>query len=67
MDEFGKLLTVEEICRYTGLSRTAVYEARKAGIFAPEIRLTEKRVVFPEKPFMAWLQARQSSGLQATA
>ncbi len=67
MDDFGKLLSVEEVCALTGLSRSTVYEARKAGIFAPEIRLSEKRVAFPEKPFVKWLRSRLSEGTPQAA
>jgi excisionase family DNA binding protein len=59
MGDLGKLLSVQEICDYTGLSRTAVYQARKAGNFAPEIMLGERRVAFPEKLFVEWLEARR--------
>lgn len=67
MDETGKLLSVAEVCDYLRLSRTTVYQARKEGNFAPEIRLGTKHVVFAEKDLLAWLKSRQSGGEQMAA
>ncbi|HWK13748.1 MAG TPA: helix-turn-helix domain-containing protein [Rhizobiaceae bacterium] len=58
MDEFGKLLSVQEVCEYLGVSRTTIYFARREGDFAPEIRIGG-RIVFAERQLVDWLRSRQ--------
>ncbi|GAB5506101.1 MAG: hypothetical protein Rhirs2KO_12640 [Rhizobiaceae bacterium] len=59
VDDLGRMMSVDDVCDFLGISRQAVYQARRKGEFAPEIRLTARRVAFPEKLFLDWLASRQ--------
>lgn len=54
----GQVLHVPESAAYVGLSRARIYELIKLGDFAPQVRLSARRVGFRLRDLDAWLDAR---------
>lgn len=53
-----KLLSLNQVCDITSLSRTAVNKHRAAGTFPKEVVISEKRIAFVEAEINDWIEAR---------
>ena len=62
-----KLLSLNQVCELTSLSRTAVNKRRNAGTFPAEVRISEKRIGFVESEVMEWIAARVAERDQGRA
>ncbi|MDF2811119.1 MAG: phage transcriptional regulator, AlpA [Microvirga sp.] len=52
------LVSLNDVCRMTSLSRTAINIKRAAGTFPKAVALGEKRVAFVRAEVMAWIEER---------
>ncbi|PND26790.1 AlpA family phage regulatory protein [Sinorhizobium sp. M4_45] len=52
------LISLNDVCRLTSLSRTAVNRWRALGLFPAAVPLGDKRVAFVRSEVEAWIQAR---------
>lgn len=66
-EDLGRLMSIEELCSELNISRTTAYQRRLRGDFPPEIQLSERRIVFPERLFREWLQSRVRIGFGQAA
>lgn len=57
-DNSPSLISLNEACRLTSLSRTAINRWRDAGSFPKAVPLGEKRVAFVRAEVVAWIEAR---------
>ncbi len=53
-----RLISLNETCRRTSLSRTAINQRRKNGTFPAAVPLTDKRVAFVESEIEEWINSR---------
>jgi prophage regulatory protein len=53
-----KLISLNEVCELTTLSRTMINNHRAAGNFPPAIPLGERRIAFIRAEVEAWIVAR---------
>ncbi|SFZ81777.1 transcriptional regulator, AlpA family [Devosia enhydra] len=58
MDAFPTLISMNEVCRVTTLSRTAINNFRRAGQFPEPVPLGEKRFAFLAADVARWIEAR---------
>ena len=49
-----KLIGVKEICEKLGLSRTTIWKLRSKGIFPKPVRISERRIAWPESSVDKW-------------
>jgi prophage regulatory protein len=61
------LISLNDICRLTSLSRTAINKMRDAGRFPVAVSLGNRRVAFVRSEVMAWLDARIDARTQVAA
>ncbi len=52
------LISLNDICAMTSLSRTAINKMRDAGRFPVAVSLGDRRVAFVRAEVMTWLEAR---------
>jgi prophage regulatory protein len=52
------LVSVNDACEMTSLSRTAIGKFRAAGDFPQEVLLGERRIGFVRAEVLAWIDAR---------
>lgn len=52
------LISLNEACRLTSLSRTAINRWRELGKFPKAVPLGHKRVAFVRSEVVAWIEAR---------
>jgi prophage regulatory protein len=52
------VISLNDCCDITSLSRTALNKHRAAGTFPREVVLGERRIGFVKEEVLAWLQAR---------
>ena len=52
------LISLNDICAMTSLSRTAINKMRDAGRFPVAVSLGDRRVAFVRAEVMTWLDAR---------
>ncbi|WP_292894490.1 helix-turn-helix transcriptional regulator [Nitratireductor sp.] len=65
MTEKPALISLNDACRLTSLSRTAINRARQAGRFPQAVCLGEKRVAFVRSEVEQWIADRIASRVQA--
>ncbi|MEF2548526.1 AlpA family phage regulatory protein [Aurantimonas sp. E1-2-R+4] len=53
-----RLISLNDVCSLTSLSRTAINKFRVSGDFPVDVKLGEKRVAFVRSDVYAWLQQR---------
>ncbi|MEF2549983.1 AlpA family phage regulatory protein [Aurantimonas sp. A2-1-M11] len=53
-----RLISLNDVCSLTSLSRTAINKFRVSGDFPVDVRLGEKRIAFVRTDVYAWLQQR---------
>lgn len=54
----NSLLRLPEVQTRTGLSRSSIYAAIRAGVFPKPIRLTERSVAWVEADVQGWVEER---------
>jgi prophage regulatory protein len=52
------IVSVNDCCEMTSLSRTAINMHRAAGAFPKEVHLGERRIGFVRTEVLAWIDAR---------
>lgn len=52
------IVSVNDCCEMTSLSRTAITKFRAAGDFPREVQLGERRIGFVRTEVLAWIEAR---------
>lgn len=57
-DNLPRLVTMEEVCATTSLSRAMINKLRAAGKFPVAVPLTERRIVWVRAEVEAWLDLR---------
>lgn len=57
-DNTPRLISLNEVCEISSLSRTAINKMRARGEFPSEVRLGERRVAFVRNEVYGWLQDR---------
>lgn len=57
-----KLLPQKAVSDLTSCSRTTIYRGVRAGTFPAPVRITERRVAWPESSVQAWIQSRVQEG-----
>lgn len=67
MNEKPPLISLNDVCRLTSLSRTAINRARQAGRFPQAVNLGEKRVAFVRAEVEAWISERIAARRQKAA
>ncbi|NKB83749.1 helix-turn-helix transcriptional regulator [Brucella grignonensis] len=55
------LISLNDCCSLTSLSRTAINKMRADGRFPEPVNLGEKRIAFVRSEVVAWLEARIAS------
>lgn len=55
----GRLLKIRELVAETSLSRATIYRAIRRGEFPDRIKLSPRRVGWPEAEIAAWIQAQR--------
>ncbi len=55
----GRLLKIRELVAETSLSRATIYRAIRRGEFPDRIKLSPRRVGWPEAEIAAWIEARR--------
>lgn len=53
-----KLISINQVCELTSLSRTAINKHRANGNFPHEVRVSDSRLAFVEAEIHEWIQAR---------
>ena len=53
-----RLISLNDACRLTSLSRTSINRYRSDGRFPQEVNLGEKRVAFVRAEVLQWIEAR---------
>ncbi|KAB2738781.1 AlpA family phage regulatory protein [Brucella anthropi] len=61
------LISLNDCCALTSLSRTAINKMRSAGKFPDPVNLGEKRIAFVRSEVVAWLEDRIASRPRRTA
>lgn len=54
------LITIPQVCRRLGISRTTLWKLRREGDFPPEIKVSERKIAFSRQTFNEWLEARRA-------
>ena len=54
-DTTPQLISLNQVCALTSLSRTAINKHRRAGTFPKEIPLSERRIGFVRAEVIAWV------------
>lgn len=57
-DVMPALISLNEACRLTSLSRTAINLRRSNGDFPPAVPLGDKRIAFVKSEVEAWIRQR---------
>ncbi|UYQ70665.1 AlpA family phage regulatory protein [Pelagibacterium flavum] len=57
-DDTPRLISLNDVCEITSLSRTAINRFRANGEFPEEVSLGERRVAFVRSEVHAWMQMR---------
>ncbi|MBX9452039.1 MAG: AlpA family phage regulatory protein [Mesorhizobium sp.] len=57
-DTSPRLVSLNDVCAMTSLSRTAINKHRAAGTFPKEIPLTERRIAFVRSEVEQWIADR---------
>ena len=52
------LLRLREVCRRTGLSRSAIYRGIAAGVFPAPVKLSERATAWSSGEVETWISAR---------
>lgn len=52
------LISINDVCDMTSLSRTAISKFRAAGKFPAEVALGERRIGFVRAEVVAWIEER---------
>lgn len=52
------LISINDVCGLTSLSRTAINNLRRTGRFPAEVMLGEKRIAFVRAEVIAWIDGR---------
>lgn len=58
MAEMPTLISLNEACRVTSLSRTSIRKLREQDRFPPAVPLSEKRIGFVRAEVAAWIEER---------
>lgn len=58
MDNFPVLISLNEVCARTSLSRTAINKLRAKGAFPDAVPLGDRRVGFVEEEVSEWISNR---------
>ena len=58
MQTQNRLISIQEACRRSSLSRTSINKYRAAGLFPRPIKLGEKRLAFVESEVDDWIEKR---------
>lgn len=58
MNEAPTLISLNDACRMTSLSRTAINRSRALGVFPEAVPLGEKRIAFVRAEVEAWIEER---------
>lgn len=58
MSDLPTLISINEACRVTSLSRTGIFKLRSQGRFPEAVPLGEKRVAFVRDEVRAWVEQR---------
>lgn len=53
-----KLIPISDVSASTSLSRVSIWRAVRKGIFPAPVKVTERRVAWPESSVQAWIQSR---------
>ncbi len=61
------LISLNDVCAMTSLSRTAINIKRQRGEFPASVSLGEKRVAFVRAEVMAWISSRIAARDQRAA
>ena len=59
------ILSIAEVCRFTGLNRTTVWRKTRAGAFPLPIELTDRKIGWPESEIKAWRENRPRRSYRA--
>lgn len=51
------LLTMRQIEKLTGLSRTHIWRLRKRGEFPSHVRVGQRRIAWPRHDFVQWVRS----------
>lgn len=60
-----RILRLPSTKERTGLSRSAIYAAVKAGTFPKPVRISERAIGWPESAVQAWIDARIAESREA--
>jgi prophage regulatory protein len=52
---FESIVSVEEVVKMTGLSRTTIWRKRREGTFPRSVQISERRVGFRTSDLNAWM------------
>lgn len=55
----GRLLKIRELVAETSLSRATIYRAIRRGEFPDRIKISPRRVGWPEADVTAWIEAQR--------
>ena len=55
-----KILSLKEVIKSTGLSRTTIWRMQKAKKFPQQVQLSERRVGIPENEIVEWVNLRKN-------
>ena len=58
MSDFPKLISLNQVCEITSLSRTMINRLRGEGRFPTAVSLGEKRIAFPREEVADWVRKR---------
>lgn len=59
-----RLMSFDEVCRETTLSRFAINSLRNAGFFPVAVQITERRIGFVREEVEAWIDAKIAARLK---
>lgn len=60
----GQFLTVKEVIRRTGLSRSTIYDQMSKGEFPLSYQLTKRRVAWKEADIESWIASRETAAVK---
>ncbi|MEP9380046.1 AlpA family phage regulatory protein [Aquabacter sp. CN5-332] len=68
MNDNSPLMSLNEVVKYTSLSKAFILVARDEGLFPQSIKLGVRRIAFVRAEVVAWVEARVAArGVKAAA
>lgn len=57
----NNLMTIQQVCKATSLSRTTIWRLQQSGNFPKGVRLSSSRIAYPTSEIETWIACRPRS------